>query len=126
MAFIKNRLDWILWDRERNLLGGLQLKDVPQNQQAAAMQILSDDPMWSAAKQSKDVSASKEREGHFQSAEGGGNLLPSTTAGAGWSASAYGGLGMNPELFAERRLEEDEEKMYGRAGLFGMTPYGWA
>jgi hypothetical protein len=124
MALIKNRLEWILWDRERNLLDGLQLKDVPQNQQAAAMQILSDDPMWSAAKQSKDVSASKEREGHFQSAEGGGNLLPSTTAGA--PGPGYTGVGMNLELAAQRRLEEDEEKMYGRAGLFGMTPYGWA
>ena len=61
----------------------------------------------------------------FEAAQAGPDLAPRTTAGAGWSPSRYGTVGMDPQLFAQRRLLEDEEEMYGRAGLFGMTPRGW-
>ena len=61
----------------------------------------------------------------FEAAQIGPDLAPRTTAGAGWSPSRYGTVGMDPQLFAQRRLLEDEEEMYGRAGLFGMTPRGW-
>ena len=75
---IPNRYDWIMRDREKKLLSGrLGLSELEKRD------ILMNDPMWSAAMQGKDVSASNERAGHFQSAEGGGNLLPSTGAGAG-------------------------------------------
>jgi hypothetical protein len=59
----------------------------------------------------------------FKAAQAGPYILPGTTAGD--PGPGYTGVGMNLELAAQRRLEEDEEKMYGRAGLFGMTPYGW-
>jgi len=85
-----------------------------------------DDPMWKFANARSFEITEDERKGHFQAAQAGPDLLGSTTAGAGWSPSRYGTVGMDPQLFAQRRLEEDEEKMYGRAGLFGMTPYGWA
>ena len=61
----------------------------------------------------------------FEAAQIGPDLAPRTTAGAGWSPSRYGTVGMDPQLFAQRRLLEDEEEMYGRAGLFGLTPRGW-
>ena len=61
----------------------------------------------------------------FKAAQAGPDLAPRTTAGAGWSPSRYGVVGMDPKFMAQRRLLEDEEEMYGRAGLFGMTPRGW-
>jgi len=61
----------------------------------------------------------------FKAAQAGPDLAPRTTAGAGWSPSRYGAVGMDPKFMAQRRLLEDEEEMYGRAGLFGMTPRGW-
>ena len=62
----------------------------------------------------------------FEAAQAGPDLAPSTTAGGGWSPSRYGAVGMDPKFMAQRRLLEDEEEMYQRSGIFGMTPYGWA
>ena len=59
----------------------------------------------------------------FEAAQIGPDLLASTTAGD--PGPGYTGVGMDPQLFAQRRLLEDEAEMYGRAGLFGMTPRGW-
>ena len=84
-----------------------------------------DDPMWKFANSRSLEISEDERKGHFQSAQGGGDLLTSTTAGAGWSPSRYGAVGMDPKFMAQRRLLEDEEEMYQRSGIFGMTPYGW-
>ena len=61
----------------------------------------------------------------FEAAQIGPDLAPRTTAGAGWSPSRYGVVGMDPKFMAQRRLLEDEEEMYQRAGIFGMTPRGW-
>ena len=61
----------------------------------------------------------------FEAAQAGPDLAPRTTAGAGWSPSRYGAVGMDPKFQAQRRLLEDEEEMYQRSGIFRMTPYGW-
>jgi len=60
----------------------------------------------------------------FKAAQAGPDLLASTTAGA--PGPGYTGVGMDPKFQAQRRLLEDEEEMYQRSGIFGMTPYGWA
>ena len=60
----------------------------------------------------------------FKAAQAGPDLLASTTAGA--AGPGYTGVGMDPKFMAQRRLLEDEEEMYQRSGIFGMTPYGWA
>ena len=59
----------------------------------------------------------------FKAAQAGPDLLASTTAGA--AGPGYTGVGMDPKFMAQRRLLEDEEEMYQRAGIFGMTPRGW-
>ena len=59
----------------------------------------------------------------FKAAQAGPDLLASTTAGA--PGPGYTGVGMDPKFQAQRRLLEDEEEMYQRAGIFGMTPRGW-
>ena len=59
----------------------------------------------------------------FEAAQIGPDLLASPTAGV--PGPGYTGVGMDPKFQAQRRLLEDEEEMYGRAGLFGMTPRGW-
>ena len=59
----------------------------------------------------------------FEAAQIGPDLLASTTAGD--PGPGYTGVGMDPKFMAQRRLLEDEEKMYQRSGIFRMTPYGW-
>ena len=59
----------------------------------------------------------------FEAAQTGPDLLASTTAGA--AGPGYTGVGMDPKFMAQRRLLEDEEDVYKRMGIFGMTPRGW-
>jgi len=102
-------LEWSRWNRQQQL------------------EKLNSDMRWrffstQAAKVEKEDLSPKD---FFEAAQAGPDLLASTTAGGGWSPSRYGAVGIDPKLFAQRRLLEDEEEMYGRAGLFGMTPRGW-
>ena len=84
------------------------------------------DPIWKFADARSQEISEEERKGHFQAAQAGPDLIGSTTAGSGWSPSRYGTVGMDPKFMAQRKLLEDEEEMYQRSGIFGMTPYGWA
>ena len=89
-----------------------------------AKQTLMNDPVWAYAKKRSGEITADETKAHFKATETGPELMRGMSVGP--RGPGYTGVGMNPELFAQRRLEEDEEKMYGRTGLFGMTPYGWA
>jgi hypothetical protein len=82
------------------------------------------DPIWRFANARSKEITEEEREGHFDAAQMGAYLLPKTTAGA--IGPGYTDVGMNRELAGPRRLEEDEEEMYKRAGIFSMTPARWA
>jgi len=113
----------IMKDREETLSKEYGYKVSPQD--PAGMQILMNDPVWAYANQKSGDMTDDETKGHLGAAETGPELMRGVSFGRG-GPSTYGAVGMNPELFAQRRLEEDEEKMYGRTGLFGMTPYGWA
>jgi len=102
--------DWFSWDRRKQL------------------EKLNSDMRWrffstQAAKVEKEDLSPQD---FFKAAQAGPDLLASTTAGGGWSPSRYGAVGMDPKFMAQRRLLEDEEEMYQRSGIFGMTPYGWA
>jgi len=111
-----NEFKNIMRDRERILL-----VNVPVSQHK---QVLMNDPVWAYANKRSGEITADETKAHFKAAETGPELMHGMSVGP--RGPGYTGVGMNPELFAQRRLEEDEEKMYGRTGLFGMTPYGWA
>lgn len=111
-----NEFKNIMRDRERDL--GVSATD------PGGMQILMNDPVWAYANKRSGEITADETKAHFKAAETGPELMRGMSVGP--RGPGYTGVGMNPELFAQRRLEEDEEKMYGRTGLFGMTPYGWA
>jgi hypothetical protein len=83
-----------------------------------------DDPVWSYAKKRSGEITADETKAHFKAVETGPELMRGVSFGD--PGPGYTDVGMNLELAAQRKLEEDEEKMYGRAGLFSMTPYGWA
>ena len=113
-----NEFKNIMRDREEAL-------NVASMDPLRAKQTLMNDPVWAYANQKSGDMTDDETKGHLGAAETGPELMRGVSFGRG-GPSTYGAVGMNQELFAQRRLEEDEEKMYGRTGLFGMTPYGWA
>ena len=111
----RNPVQWAVWSREP---GGREKQ----------LEVLRRDMRWrffstQAAKVEKEDLSPQD---FFKAAQAGPDLAPRTTAGAGWSPSRYGAVGMDPKFMAQRRLLEDEEEMYQRSGIFGMTPYGWA
>ena len=53
-------------------------------------------------------------------------MIPSSTAGSGWSIGSYAPTQVvQQDTMPTRTLPEDEEDMYNKMGLFGMTPYRW-
>ena len=112
-----NEFKNIMRDREEAL-------NVASMEPVLAQQTLMDDPVWSYAKKRSGEITADETKAHFKAVETGPELMRGVSFGD--PGPGYTDVGMNLELAAQRKLEEDEEKMYGRAGLFGMTPYGWA
>ena len=112
-----NEFKNIMRDREEAL-------NVASMDPLRAKQTLMNDPVWAYANKRSGEITADETKAHFKAAETGPELMRGMSVGP--RGPGYTGVGMNPELFAQRRLEEDEEKMYGRTGLFGMTPYAWA
>ena len=53
-------------------------------------------------------------------------MIPSSTAGSGWSMGSYAPTQVvQKELMPQRILPREDEDVFGRGSLFGMTPYRW-
>jgi len=84
------------------------------------------DPTLNALRAEKEAVDKAEQEAHWKTAEGTNPLLPGTTAGSGFSMGKYAPTQVvQQNLMPPRVLPREEEEMYGRGSLFGMTPYRW-